>query len=309
MNERSLGKVRFCARESAQRGDSLLGTATESGCYLLVECGGVWPARVADLLLAPGIPESLSNALREFIAWCPKMVHPLLIKQSGKSGSPRIYVIHPSRAAGRCLSYANCTVGFFAALQEAYWNPGYIGDIALVCTHGKRDKCCAKLGEPVYDRLRIELGDKFDVFQCSHVGGDRFAANVLWLPHGIFLGHVHTGLSATIDKLRAKSIPLEKLRGNASLPSAAQYFEGHWRTKLALEYPGAFELVEYREKDVNGKLFCFVSLRDNYHAGVREGYVSISRSTSSVLASCNTDAEAYPRIFELIDETAYNGAI
>ena len=307
MNDRALVKIRFCARESADRGDSILGTATESSCYLLVECAGAWPSKVADILFASGIPEGLSRALREFIAWCPEVVHPLLIKQPGRLGPPRIYLVRSNPAAGKCLRYDDFDNDFFAALQDAYVHPGHIGDIALVCTHGKKDKCCAKFGEPVYDRFRIELKDKFEVFQCSHIGGDRFAANVIWLPYGIHLGHVHTELSAAIDKLRTKSIPLQNLRGRASLPSAAQYLEGHLRAKLSLENPGAFELLDYRERDGSGKLFCFVSLRDVILGEVHEGYVSIHRSTSRVLSSCNTDSEAHPRVFSLIDEVTYNG--
>src|SRR5205085_492850 len=51
----------------------------------------------------------------------------------------------------------------------------------LACTHGVHDKCCARRGLPVYAALAA-LPDE-TAWQCSHMGGDRFAANVLCFPH------------------------------------------------------------------------------------------------------------------------------
>ncbi|WP_225547363.1 sucrase ferredoxin [Chromobacterium violaceum] len=305
MNNCKHDTIRFCARESAEREESILGTATESSCYILIECAGPWPSKVADILCKSTIPENLSRAIGAFIEWCPEVVHPLLIKQPGRLGPPRIYIIRSTLGTGACLHYDDLKNDYFSTLQDAYLHPEKIGDIILVCTHGKVDKCCAKFGKIVYDQLRVKLESKFEIFQCSHIGGDRFAANVLWLPHGIYLGHVHIGLLDTIDKLKTNSIPLQKLRGTASLPSAAQYLEGHLRAKLFLEYPGAFELLSYHEQDVGEKLYCHISLKAVLNNAVHEGYVSIHRSSALVLASCNVGGEAHPRVFSLIDEDTY----
>jgi hypothetical protein len=310
VSERGIVKIRFCASESVDRGEGILGTATESRCYLLVECGGAWPSKVAEILDAPGISLDLSDALKRFIEWCPETVHPLLIRQPGGTGSSRVYVLRAETASGRCLQYeGDLADDFFVVLQDAYSHPLPIGDIALVCTHGKRDKCCAKFGEPVYDRLRSELRDDFEVFQCSHVGGDRFAANVVWLPYGTYLGHVHTGLEAVADKLKSNAIPLQWLRGNSAFPSATQYFEGHLRRELGIDRPKVFELHAYEEVDRNGELFCFTSLRDTSTGEIYTAYVLIFRSASRVLASCNMDAEANPRVFKLIDELTFKRAV
>ena len=60
--------------------------------------------------------------------------------------------------------------------------------IYAVCAHGTHDACCAIRGRPVaaaLDQLRPGR-----VWECSHVGGDRFAANVLVLPSGVLYGRV-----------------------------------------------------------------------------------------------------------------------
>lgn len=59
----------------------------------------------------------------------------------------------------------------------------------LVCTHGKHDRCCAKYGRPLYDAVREQVEAEW-VWQSSHVGGDRFAGNVVVLPDGVYYGRV-----------------------------------------------------------------------------------------------------------------------
>src|ERR1044072_216156 len=58
------------------------------------------------------------------------------------------------------------------------------GPLFLVCTHGRRDKCCAKFGVPLYNALREHAGDS--VWQSSHVGGDPLAGKPVWFPHRLF---------------------------------------------------------------------------------------------------------------------------
>ena len=58
----------------------------------------------------------------------------------------------------------------------------------LVCTHGSRDNCCATRGYPVYQTLRRKMAPQMNggmrVWQSSHLGGHRFAPNILDLPEG-----------------------------------------------------------------------------------------------------------------------------
>ena len=58
----------------------------------------------------------------------------------------------------------------------------------LVCTHGVHDTCCAIRGRPVAAALAAEWPGQ--VWECSHVGGDRFAPNVVVLPDGFYYGNL-----------------------------------------------------------------------------------------------------------------------
>src|SRR5207342_2614377 len=59
------------------------------------------------------------------------------------------------------------------------------------CTNGQRDVCCARFGLPTYAALREHVGER--VWQTTHVGGHRFAPNVLTLPQAALYGRVQPG--------------------------------------------------------------------------------------------------------------------
>ena len=60
--------------------------------------------------------------------------------------------------------------------------------VLLVCTHGRHDTCCALRGRPVAAALAQRWPDW--TWECSHVGGDRFAANLVLLPDGAYYGYL-----------------------------------------------------------------------------------------------------------------------
>jgi hypothetical protein len=101
----------------------------------------------------------------------------------------------------------------------------------LVCTHGKHDRCCARYGGPV----ARALAQRTDVWECSHVGGDRFAGNVVCFPHGVYFGRV-TADSAVrlVNAYEEGFMTLEHFRGHSSHPPAVQAAEYELRVALGL---------------------------------------------------------------------------
>jgi Sucrase/ferredoxin-like len=95
----------------------------------------------------------------------------------------------------------------------------------LVCTHGKHDPCCARKGRPLFEALEEQLEPE-TVWQSTHVGGDRFAGNVVCLPHGVYYGRV--GREEAVDVLDtylAGVISLAHYRGRSCHPFPAQAAE------------------------------------------------------------------------------------
>lgn len=62
--------------------------------------------------------------------------------------------------------------------------------VILVCTHGKRDRCCAFKGRPLAAALD-ELFPGDIIWESSHTKGHRFAPSIITLPWGYSYGHLN----------------------------------------------------------------------------------------------------------------------
>ncbi|OGO26682.1 MAG: hypothetical protein A2W33_07865 [Chloroflexi bacterium RBG_16_52_11] len=93
--------------------------------------------------------------------------------------------------------------------------------LILICTNGKRDPCCSKWGLPTYNA--VASNREIFVMQTSHVGGHRFAANMICLPHGIYYGRVAPDDAiAIVRNYQDGNIHLNNYRGRAIYPGVAQ---------------------------------------------------------------------------------------
>jgi hypothetical protein len=103
----------------------------------------------------------------------------------------------------------------------------------LVCTNGARDPCCAIRGAAVARALAEARPGC--AYESSHLGGHRFAANLLVLPLGLCFGRldVRTAL-ALVDELDAGRLPLEHFRGRSSFTAEQQAAEILVRRELDL---------------------------------------------------------------------------
>ena len=122
------------------------------------------------------------------------------------------------------------------------------GPTFLVCTHGRRDACCAGRGWPV----AVSLTERFpeQTWQCSHVGGDRFAANVVILPHGLYYGRVtpenaHELAGRHLDGRVDPGL----LRGRSCYPPAAQAAQHFARLELGIDEIDALPPLEVSRRD------------------------------------------------------------
>jgi hypothetical protein len=88
--------------------------------------------------------------------------------------------------------------------------------LVLVCTNGRHDPCCATFGRPLARALRAE-DDRGEVWECSHIGGDRFAGNLVILPEGLYFGRcdgdsakrvlaAYAGGKIDLDSYRGRSV-------------------------------------------------------------------------------------------------------
>lgn len=117
------------------------------------------------------------------------------------------------------------------------------GPLFLVCTNGRRDACCALRGRAVLAALASE-----DVWECTHLGGHRFAGNLVCLPDGIIYGRV---MPADAPRLAAAyrdgRLDVEHLRGRSAWSASTQVAEVELRRRLGLDGVPDVELVEASE--------------------------------------------------------------
>jgi hypothetical protein len=164
-------------------------------------------------------------------------VRVLAVRRPGRTprGVRRRWVLADTRDAHESLRWGSfgqdaelATLPLDADTGAPDSNPLY-----LVCTHGRHDACCALRGRPVAAALERERPGR--VWECSHVGGERFAANLLLLPSGLLYGRVLPFAAAEfVAAVERGEVVGALLRGRVGLPPAAQAALGFAYEHLAL---------------------------------------------------------------------------
>ncbi len=233
-----------CALRAQLRGDQMLGTAFPATRLLLVEQPGPW--RRAGLR-GSRFDHATAGALEARAADAGLRV--LAIRRPGRTprGARRHWAIADCRPGHESLRWGG--YGADAELLELPLD-GSAGTpdeapIYLVCAHSKHDTCCALRGRPVAAALAQERPGR--VWECSHVGGERFAANVLVLPGGLLYGRVlpfaaHEFVEAT----EAGEVVGALLRGRVGLKPVAQAALAFAYEHLAIRRSDALRVISVR---------------------------------------------------------------
>ncbi|MFN8223620.1 MAG: sucrase ferredoxin [Gaiellales bacterium] len=166
------------------------------------------------------------------------------------AGATALAIRRPGRDRHVAIAFSATTTenGGELRVHELPDGPGRAVDglLCLVCTHGRRDPCCSRLGIPVWKALDLAIGETEVplVWQCSHTGGHRFAPNVVVLPVGVTLGRVpHEHVPGVVQLLRERRLPLELYRGRSLYPVEVQAAEVHIRRTGGFDGIGDLSLV------------------------------------------------------------------
>jgi hypothetical protein len=246
----------FCSDVSLENAEPLAATASRVDHWILVEYRGLWNR---DAIAGSGLSDQVKWRLREQRAARPH-TKLLFVRRTERRGRPQLAVMwgsspeHGGRVFGAEIeSYEDVLHLDLTAPGEPLADP-----LLLVCTHGKHDPCCARHGRPLYQALAELAGDEW-VWQVSHVGGDRFAGNLVVLPDGLYYGRVGPGEAwSVLEEHLAGRIDLAHYRGRSCYPSATQAAERVVRETAALSGIADLELVGERPVVVfrgGGRLF------------------------------------------------------
>ncbi|MDF2145213.1 sucrase ferredoxin [Knoellia sp. p5-6-4] len=209
-----------CATAARERGDPMVGTAAPARRWLLIEYPAPWATHaLQSRLIPPPLGARLEGLARS------RGARVLLVRRHGRRRleGPKAWAV----------------VDHDAGQQWGIWETGddlapaadvFAGDVVatgpqepvlLVCAHGLHDTCCAVRGRPV----AAALADRWPeaTWECSHIGGDRFAANLVVLPDGACYGNL-TAASAVpvVEAHLSGTVIAGHLRGLSTEPPVVQ---------------------------------------------------------------------------------------
>jgi hypothetical protein len=288
----------YCSDLSREAAEGSFGTASIGDVWLLVEYREGWGAHAfEESTLSAQVKRHLGN----FCKLVPRS-RLLFIKQERlrrdalscfivrcREGSPSIVRFTFSsheELLNLDLAAANAAAGDSLAGGVRTDEPLY-----LVCTHGKRDKCCAKFGYALYKSLREgATAERERVWQSSHVGGDRFAANLICFPHGLFYAHVTEEAGRTIlrEYEHGRRLVLAGYRGRTCYSYPVQAAEFFIRRETGINAIGE---LRYRRHERTGEKSWLVKFSEAGAGKIHEAHVAARTSEFHNYITCNSTGE------------------
>lgn len=267
----------YCSDASSAAGESMIGTAPQVDFWILLEYRPQW---LRDAVVENELPHQVQEWLNQSLDTLRE-----------KGSSPRVQFIRQPRRTDGPLQMFVCRANELRTLSFSSYLD--LVDIAIdrdvvqcvstnlfcVCTHASRDLCCSRYGLATWRRL-LELSGG-NAWQSTHLGGHRFAPNVLVLPQGRLYGRVHTDkVDGFFELVESGEVDYELLRGRSEFPSEAQACE---------------RLVK---RPVDSVLSCDVnSVRFGTAVGEVEVAVPARGSEIAVVGSCGDEEPTYVRPF------------
>jgi hypothetical protein len=229
----------FCADLSRENDEPLAATASRIDHWFLIEYRGLW---TRDALPGSGLSDQVKEHLRDQVD-SVRHGRLLFVRRPDRRRRPGLVAFAATSRPGQ-ESLTGLVFESYEDLRGLDLRAGSPAGhpLFLVCTHGKHDPCCARYGRPLYEALRDELDPDW-VWQSSHIGGDRFAGNLVCLPEGLYYGRVgREAAGKVLDEHLAGRIELDHYRGRSAYTFPVQAAERHVRETAGLHGVGDLAL-------------------------------------------------------------------
>ncbi|WKN48228.1 sucrase ferredoxin [Nocardioides sp. Arc9.136] len=226
-----------CSAASTGRGEEPAGTASTVRAFLLLEHAGPWGV---DALRDARLPDGLGARIAAAAA--AARVRPLLVRRPAltrDAGSGlRVFAAsclpQGTRLEAGTLADPHEVLDLDLASLRGGGSSGldpHDGTVLAVCTHGRHDACCAELGRPVAAALAAVHPE--ETWEVSHIGGDRYAGNLLLLPDGLYYGRLDPAAALAVAAASTRGhLELDHLRGRTAYPMPVQAAEVALRRHL-----------------------------------------------------------------------------
>ena len=285
----------FCAECSRLVGEQVFGTAPRVDVWIMLEYTGPWNAKA--------LPQSdLPAEIKAHIdGWTSRMPNNKFqfVKQQDSKATPdcTLFVAltreqDPRLFEFRLERYADLLaldVPRVAAEPDAYEAHRRKTPLFTVCTNGRRDVSCSKYGIPVYAEAQRVAGEM--VWQSTHLGGHRFAANLVCFPYGVVYGHVDAD---DVEEIVAESVAgrvvTGRLRGRSCYDAPVQAADYYLRGVAGIDDLLGVQLASVESDGAQAWTVRFVTPPDGARHAVRLG----SRTSEWTVYESTGDAERKP---------------
>lgn len=240
-----------CTDIARRLDEPLGGTGPAAVGWLLLEHAGAWPRTAIDALdgedpatdavrraaATPGVKVLLIRRPRHpWAATVGQVARTAFLVHAGSS--PWCEELDP-----RSDAFGDLDASVLLGAQPPRLGAARTSPLFLVCTHAKRDRCCASLGRPIADTLRALHPE--DTWECSHLGGHRFAGNLLTLPDGFAYGNLDVAAALeVVTSTLAGRVHTDHLRGRVGLARPAQAADAWSRRTLGISSPRGVRIVD-----------------------------------------------------------------
>ena len=279
MDSEPLTSESFCSQLTQAAGIPLHGTAARVEVWVLLEFAGGWPAKWLE---GNDLPEPVQTWTRRLEEEIPRS-RVAFIKRDAAGPRRSLYVAVTDPARPRLHRFSWSEYGDLLDIDVAAVARGESGDepvdetLVAVCTHGRRDRCCAKFGLPVYRAFAKE--PDLTTWEITHVGGHRFAANATVFPSGIGYGYLSPAeVPEVAEAARSDRIHLPNYRGRSHYGGPANAADYFVRRETGTDAEGRF-LLESVEETAGGHRVTFLD-------GGVEHRVDVATTTEPDVASC-----------------------
>ncbi|MFF4757589.1 sucrase ferredoxin [Streptomyces sp. NPDC001292] len=281
-----------CSTASRQLDEPMAATAATATTWLLLEQPGPWGAKA---LTSSHLDPTLGRALER--ATQGTGVRIALIRRPGRHADRRtqsvrhVYAAHtvPGNVwlhsamtadpeALLSLDFAALGKGDQHTFDAALQGGPHTGDpLALVCTNGKRDQCCALLGRPL--AAELTASGVQDVWEVTHLGGHRFAPTLLVLPFGYAYGRAEAHVvKEVLHGVHEGRVVLEGCRGRTAWERPGQAAELAVRETAGEYRADALSVVRTDELRTDGWAPCWeVTVA---HADGRRWHVTVAQGAA-----------------------------
>jgi len=227
-----------CSALADELGEPMIGTVEQRGRWLLVEDRSAWGEDATADVLGKAFVAALKG----------EGIRPLLVRRreaNPAADAVRRVILVDTRTrqmAVRAMgSLDGLDASWLASVPIEEYGTRLEEPIFLVCSNGKRDACCAVRGRALLNALGLDHAER--TWECTHLGGHRFAANLVCLPDGIVYGRAEADGPRLADAYLAGRLDPASLRGRSAWPAPAQVAEQHVRLAERIDGVRDVELV------------------------------------------------------------------